>query len=197
MPGGIPHPPERLNNRHKYAALLIAMGMKKSFVAKKLGMHPNRLSIIQRSPLFRTLVEQYQRDFIARGMQTTIDKVMADGPANVDFIRGIRDGTQPDIRNVEEANDVVRHKLSAAGMLLDRQLPRRQESDTGTKVQIVVEARHRAAAEDACSEVGEPIDVTPVPVGQKRLAPPIQKVVPRELDDVIREYMDRELASGE
>lgn len=192
MTGG---PPTKLRANHKFAALLIAMGWKQRRAAKKIGMSENRLSIICQSPLFQTIVTQYQREFIAKGMQSTIDKVLADGPANVDFIRDVRNGVQTDVREIDDPNDRLRHKLHAANILIDRQLPKKQDGDSAPKVTVVVDARQRAAMEDACFEAGQPIDVTPA--GQKRLAPPVAALIPRNLDDVIEEYMERELAQGE
>lgn len=184
--------PKRLNERHKLAALLIATGKRRIWVCRRLGMAPNRLSVIQQSPLFRVLVEQYQREFISQGMQTTINKVLADGPANVEFLRKVRDGMEPDVKEIDDPNDRMRHRLKAAESLFDRQLPRRMETESQASVHVTVEATRRELAEDACAEVGAPIDITPVSK-VPRLAPPVAVLVPKALDDVIAEYEAREV----
>ena len=189
-------PPTKLKESHKLAALGVALGWKMVRTARAAGMHPNRLSTLKNAPAFKLLVEQYQREFITKGMTATVDKLLADGPANVDFIRDVRDGVEADARAIEAPEDRLRLKLHAAGMLLDRQAPRKLEATQDTRIHFVVEGRVRTLAEDACAEAGEPIDVTPLPDAPLALPAPAKRLVPRPLDDVIREYEEQE-AVGE
>lgn len=177
-------PPKKLSERHRLAAFLLATGQKKGWIAKKIGVDQAYFSVIQTSPLFRLMVKEYQNEIIAKGMQSTVDKVMTDGPSNVDFIMSVRNGLGP-VGDIEDPNDQMRHRMKASEMLFDRQMVKKQENQEGVHVNITVEAAQRTTAEDACAEVGEPIDITPT----KRLTGPL---VARPLDELIDEYEARD-----
>lgn len=189
--------PKALGANHRLMAFMIAAGMRPGEVARRVGMNKQRVSIIQRSPLFRTLVEQHRREIIERGMKTTIDKIMGDAPINVDFLRELRDGKVDGIPIDPDSVDIVRVRLQASNALFDRQAPKRTETDTRSHLTITVEHEQKLLADQTCAEVGDPIEpeFTNIDAADEQgweLPAPPEQITIASIDDVIDRYRQRE-----
>lgn len=141
---------KKMNDRHRLMALCVASGMKQRDIAKQLGVTETTVSIVVNTPLFRALVDQHRKQIAAEGARNVIDTIMADGATNVRFLQDVRDGA------VDDAD--VGDRVRASGMLLDRQAPKRTESDSTKTMIFRVEGDVRQRIESAIDE-DEPIDV--------------------------------------
>lgn len=181
-----------LSNRQRLIAFYVACGRRNKEIAEELGVSSATISIAKRSPLFQVLVRQHQKDIVDHGIKSTVDQVLADGAANVRFLRRLRDG---DDELLAECDDkMMRLRLGAASELLSRQMPRVRESEQrGVQVNIVVDGIQRGLADASCREVGAPI-VTEA----KLLPPPTQDTgwFLRQLDEVVEEFEQADAADG-
>jgi hypothetical protein len=191
--------PAKLSENHKLMAFMVAAGMKNSEIAKQLHCNAARISVIKSSPLFKTLVAQHQREMTTYGVKNAMDKLLGDAPYNVDFIRSVRDG---EFADPEDA----RVRLSAAGMLFDRQIPRKSEDGVKNSLTITVEHAQKQLAQRVCDEIGDPIDVESTHVEDSEVVvddqlqwspPPPEPIVVRALDDVVAELRQQEMREGD
>lgn len=185
--------PKKLSENHRMMALMVAAGMSNQEIAKQLGFTPGRVSVIKSSPLLQTLVEQHRREILTFGIKNAVDKLIGDAPFNVDFIRSVRDG---EFTDPEEA----RVRLSAAGMLFDRQIPRKSESEVKNTHTITVEHTQKLLATKVCEEIGDPIEVESTVIDDditddqlQWSPPPPEPLAVRNLDDVVAELRQQEM----
>lgn len=161
--GGVP---KKMSERHRLVALLTAAGLKNKAIGKQLGFTQGRLSIIKKSPLFQAIVEQHRAKIADLGLRDAVAKIVGDAPANIDFIRKVRDG-------YFEGDDAehLRIRMGAAGVLLDRQVSKKVESTStvNNTHRFLVEDRRRREIEADCEDIGEPIDADFKRVEPKRI----------------------------
>src|SRR5438445_17595 len=102
-------------------AFYVACGRKNKEIAAELGVSYQTVMVAKKSPLFQVLVRQHQQEIIDRGTKGAAEQVLADGAANVRFLRRLRDG---DPQLLEECDDkMMRLRLGASTVLFDRQMP--------------------------------------------------------------------------
>jgi len=144
--------------RHRLIAFYVACGRRTKEIARELKVTPQVISVAKRSPLFHVLVQQIQREMIDHGVKSTVDQVLADGAANVRFLRRLRDGDEALLAECDDK--ILRLRLGASTALFDRQMPRVRES-SGQPVQVVVnvDGIQRSLADASCREVGSPIEM--------------------------------------
>jgi hypothetical protein len=84
--------------------------------------------------------------------------VLADGAANVRFLRRLRDGDE--VLLAECDDKMMRLRLGASTALFDRQMPRVRETE-GRQAQVVIniDGAQRDLVDRACREVGAPIEM--------------------------------------
>lgn len=182
------NPPKTLTERHQLLAILIAIGQKKKDAAKALQMSYNRVCTISQSPMFKALVQEHQRLIARRGFDSAVNKLLLDAPENIDFIKEVRDG-------LFEGADAehLRIRMSAAGLLLDRQVSKKQETTsthTETK-RFLVEDRRRSEIEQDLEDAGQAIDAEFTRVAPLALPEPALQV--RSLDEAIAAYEREEV----
>jgi transcriptional regulator with XRE-family HTH domain len=94
MPGGIP---QRLTERHRVAAWLLASGLTRREVARQVGLHPCSVSHLRQARSFRELVEAFQREVRGRVIASTVQELVGaepvrrrkvHGEASPAFVRG-------------------------------------------------------------------------------------------------------------
>ncbi len=104
-------PPRRLNNRHLLLALMVASGWRQTDIARHLGYHPNRVSIILGSPLMKSHVLALQKDLREGHIDDVLTKLARETGNSVDALVALRDHAE---------NPSV--QLGAASKLLDKGL---------------------------------------------------------------------------
>lgn len=120
--------PARLSNRHKVAAYLYAAGKRQTEIAELLGYHPNRLSIITKSPLFQAYVREIQGELRGR----VVDNV-------ADVTRLLAEEAEPSVRKLALLRDGAseeRTQLGAAKSLLEFAVPKRSIVDEDRTVRV-------------------------------------------------------------
>lgn len=177
-----------VNTRQRLIAFYVACGRKGKDIADELGVTPQVISIAKRSPLFHVLVQQLQKDMIDHGVKEAAAQVLADGGANVSFLRRLRDGDEDLLAECDDK--MMRLRLGASTELLKRQMPVIRESEQrGVQVNVIVDGAQTKLAEASCQEVGAPIEM-------KRLEPPNMNAGwhLRQLDEVVEEFEQAEEA---
>lgn len=180
-----------VSNRQRLIAFYVACGRKMKDIAAELGVTPQTISIAKRSPLFHVLVEQLQKDMIEHGVKEAAAQVLADGGANVKFLRKLRDGDEELLAECDDK--MMRLRLGASTELLKRQMPVIRESEQrGVQVNVIVDGVQRGLADASCREVGEPIDM-------KQIAPPNMNAGwhLRQLDEVVEEFEMADAVDGQ
>src|SRR5262245_59752786 len=74
MPGGTP---KTLTHRHRAMAWLMAGGLRRGEIARRLGYAPTSVSHIAKSPQFQALVAECQRELSDRFIRATVDRMAA------------------------------------------------------------------------------------------------------------------------
>lgn len=159
MTGG---PPDKLNNRHKFLAALIALGWSNTRAARELGMHPNRVSTIAQSPLFKAIVEQKREAYEKELTSDLLASIREDGPKTFKFLQEMRDAQVPDFDGMTPV-DRTKLRLQAAQTLFDRQVPKKVEATGGAAgVTVIVEAADRSRLDRALRAAAIDVDATPI-----------------------------------
>ncbi len=70
MPGGVP---KKLSHRHEVMAYMVASGMRRGEIARRLGYYPTTVSHIMRSPDFQALVAEFQREIQDAVVASTVE----------------------------------------------------------------------------------------------------------------------------
>lgn len=122
-------PTEKLNNRHRLIAHMVAMGHRNIDIAKELGYSEHRVSAIKLSPLFRELVKKLQNDLIERDVGTFLDRIKNEANPTLDVIIALRDG-----------GDTDQVRLGAAKEILDRAAPKKQAIEIDHTKRIIFES---------------------------------------------------------
>lgn len=76
MPGGVP---KNLSHRHVMMAYLVASGMRRGEIARRMAYYPTTVSHIMRSPDFQALVAEFQREVQAKMVASVVDWVAGRG----------------------------------------------------------------------------------------------------------------------
>lgn len=100
--------------KHNQLARLIALGWSKRAAAEKLGMGEGQVSVISRSPLFQSVVEELQSE-IGKGVKRALDTLAEAAPRAADTLVNIMEHpTNGDQKLQKEASVEI---LKGAGAL--------------------------------------------------------------------------------
>jgi hypothetical protein len=144
---------ERTKSLHGMAALMTAAAMQPKRICKQLGISRAKYNVFLQSGVFNVLVADYRKRMLERGLDDASVALLGDAKNNIDFLRGVRDGTVND-------DDTARLgiRLRASQTLFGQQFPKGQDSYDPVRVGDAL----RTIANAVCLEVGETIEVTPV-----------------------------------
>jgi hypothetical protein len=124
----------QLKPKHEVAAMLLAAGeLTHKEVAEKVGLSSRGLDKVKTWSDFRQLVQYYRDMFLGSKEEGIRARVMEDAIRNYEFLTNTRDG------NFSDGEKVMSIRLKACQMLWDRQMPKREDVDTGG-VTIVINA---------------------------------------------------------
>lgn len=175
-------PPDTLNQRHFVAALMLASGYRQADIARTLGYHPNRLSMIATSPLFRAQVADLQRQLREATLGDAMAMIEREAGASVEVIVGIRDDAgEPGATRLRAANDLLdRHPLLSRRTAVDETRTLRVSFSAADLAQM---ARAVAPAAGALPEIA-PVRGAEGPNGHADASPkataPAPRLVPLE-----------------
>lgn len=121
------------------------------------GLSVQHVDTLRRSPLFVEAVRRYRERIGLDGVRGAQHDLEADARDNVRFIREARAGT------IADDPRSMRIRMAAAGMLLDRQVPKAaNEAEATNSIKIVIDAHSLERIERATREA-RVIDATVVP----------------------------------
>lgn len=147
--------PVREKQLTRRAALLIAEGVKSDKeIARELNIAVTTLQTWKRSPLFVELVNTMGDQIQERGVKAITDTLIEDAPANISFLRGVRDGT------IFDGKDKTNARLKAAKFLLDKQAANAGNEVSEDARKIILGGRLLGQMLRAMKNQGA-IDVTP------------------------------------
>lgn len=152
---GAKPPPEKA----EMLAMMLATGrFSLAQLAKFLDLTPAYIQTMRKSPLFANQVKKWQDKIYASIVDAAISDLLADSQENIAFLRSVRNG---EIEDDEPA--VMRARLRAAEVLLDRQVPKASNAleDTGG-VHITINTEARERFKKAAIEV-ESVEALPSP----------------------------------
>ena len=121
----IPEQQLELQPRHNQIARLTALGWNHRQIAEKLGMSETQISVVSRSPLFKSVVEEISRG-IETGVKRALDTLAEAAPKAADKLVDILDAPQ----DQRMAKEVAVEILKASGA------SRNHDSPVGVTVNI-------------------------------------------------------------
>jgi len=137
------------------AAMLAAAGKSDKDIAAALDVSVGVLTVWKGSPMWQVLVGQYAEEIEERGVQSIVDELLSDAPANLSFIKKVRNG------EFDDKKDRMDLRLRAAKMLLDKQAPNADtRAQNENAARIVLDGKLLAQVLHAMRDVGA-IDITP------------------------------------
>lgn len=145
---------ELVQSQQQLAALMTAVALKPSAICKRLNMTRETYNIFLRSGVFKALVADYRQKLVERGLEDAHAMLLGDAHANIAFLRQVRDGA------FDDDPKRMHIRLRASQTLLEKQLPKNQES---FDPQRVADAMRKIAAQ-ATAEVGDPIEIEATPL---------------------------------
>jgi hypothetical protein len=170
--------------RTRKAATLLAAGSKPDEVAKALRLPKQVLATWQRSPLFQELVEFYKTEIEERGVQATIDELVAGSRQNLNFVKSVVNG---DFTDNPERMGI---RLRAALKLMDKAIPdantRQQAADVS---RILIDGRLLGQALRAMKNV-DVIDMTEQEI-EDATGTPLNRVPVFSADEAEQEHRER------
>lgn len=135
------------------AALLVAEGvLTDKEIASKLGIQPGTLKTWKTSPLFIEMVRNFADRIVDEGVGSIVDKIMADAPANLSFLKDVRDGV------VVDNPKSLSVRLRAAELLFDRQVSKKG-AETDGAIKVIIGGRLLGQMVQAMKQDGAAIDV--------------------------------------
>lgn len=189
---------------------MVASRMSDQDIAAIVGCGDRHVQTLRASPLFRSMVETHKKTIVDVGIKSALDMLTADAPHNVKFLRNVRDGL-----DIDDDIDRARLRLSAAGMLFERQVPKKSEQEINKHTTFTVEFQRKQLADEACKEVDDPIDTefeevltddqceaalreaAPEAARQLALPAPKKQIVIRDCEELTEELRAREYADLE
>lgn len=136
-----------LATEYQAAALMLASGkFSQAEIAETTGVSTDKLSILERSPLFQTAVTRFKDRLYAEHRDRLMADLMADAAENLEFIRLARRG------EVQDTPAMLSKRLVAALALFDRALPHKVDAAPAAAVQVVINADTAQRFERAFAE---------------------------------------------
>jgi hypothetical protein len=147
-------PPKTLNARHYLVAMLVATGKTNVEIGRVIGMHPERVSTIRKSPLFQALVERTLREIRERTLGAVIEKLQAEAGETLDVLLALR-GTAAALPTLTV--DDKKLALAATRELFARQVPAETKTTEERRVvHLTIGAEELKALMAAMAEDGGP-----------------------------------------
>ena len=144
--------PQKLNDRHRLIALMMAMGRRETEIAVELSVSPGMVSALTRSPMFQLQLERIRKTIESEATGVFMDKVVAQAQPTLDRLTYLRDN--------------ARHEsvqLGAAKSLFDAIVPKRVAGESEVVTRLVIEgADWKLMASAIAEDEGRTIDITPV-----------------------------------
>ena len=171
MQPGSGGPPKRLNSRHLLLALMVASGWKRGDIARHLGYHPSRVTIILDSPLMKSHIAALQKELREGHVDDVLSRLARETGNSVETLVELRD---------EAENPAIR--LSAAGKLLDKGLDVLAPALTLPTQPLFGEDVLQALADAMAEDAGE--------APPRRLVSGPTRIVAKTLDEVMEGHGD-------
>lgn len=100
-------PPKTLNEKHHLVAYMQLAGATNIEIAAALDYHPTRVSAIQGSPLYKALLDKLRKDLNQRTVGAVIDRIISEGPRNVEVLVELREHAENERVRLEAARDML------------------------------------------------------------------------------------------
>ena len=170
-------------------ALMIAANKSDKEITDSLDVSQGVLDILRGSPLFEELITAYSSEIEDRGLRSIIDELDSDAPANLNFIRGVRDG------NFTEPRDRMDARLSAAKMLLDKQAPNADARVQNERAaHVIIDGRVLSQVLRSLRNVGV-LDITPEEI-ETATGESLPRLMGKTPDDYAADYKPDETEEG-
>jgi hypothetical protein len=154
VPATITAEEQQTKSQHGLAALMTAAAMKPKRICLQLGISRAKYNCFLQSGVFNALVADYRKRMLERGLDDAAVSLLADAKTNVDFLRGVRDGT------IDDEPGKMGHRLRASFKLMDNQFPKGHDTFDPQRVGDAL----RTIANAVCTEVGEAIEIESTPL---------------------------------
>lgn len=137
-----------LKHRQQWAAFLVAAGTPDRKICKKTGLEEETLQRLKRSPLFKSLVNEYAEEILDVGINQLLAQLIADAPETIQFFKDVRDG------NIDDDDDRLKLRMKAGEVLLQSAIPKQSKvSGEITQRHYAVPAHRRAQIESDVKEI--------------------------------------------
>lgn len=172
----------RINQKHQLMLYMVLAGKRTKDIADALGYHPNRVSTIINSPLFKAQLDELRGSLHDMTFADFLERIRQEVIKNFDFKVQLRDNTQAmDSIRLQAARDI-----SADVDRLYPKIERREEEKT---IHISLDERSLQAMVTAVAQASG----KPVPVIEAEFEP----LPPVDVDDFAAELVERERAAEE
>lgn len=150
--------------RRKQAALLVAQGkLGDKEIAAMLGVQAHSIHRWKAEPRFQCMVEEFSARIVDGAIQSVQERLNADAPTNITFLKQVRDG------NWQDDHKRMAIRVRASEALFDRQAPKGSNVENAVKVviggnllnQMIRAVKHDGGTIDAEFEAA--VDQLPAP----------------------------------
>lgn len=147
-----------LKSSHQWLAFMDARGDSVRTMATATGLTQQAIFRLRRMPLYIALKAEHIEHIIEHGMKEAIAHLISDAPANLAFVKQIREG------DWDDDPDRMKLRLEAARELLGHQFPKKSQVEGNVNHAVRVSHEHRTAIEQDCDEAG--VALQPIPLAQ-------------------------------
>lgn len=158
--GRSPIPAAEKEARIRRIATFVATGWSDAEIAIECGIAATTVALHRRSPLCQAEIRRISTAISAQSIENVAEALTRDAGDNFRFLQDTRNGEQKKVGYLKEEDQFFNHRLRAATILFDRQVPRKSDVSIDHRLSILLERPDVERMERRAAELGhQPIVV--------------------------------------